>query len=63
MNCQRCGEPNQVTHKVRSEILDLKVCTPCALEAVELLGPGPSDLRMGRIAVDEMTAVAVPATN
>ena len=46
MNCERCCEREEATYRVRSDIIDMKVCAPCADEArrlglpVEVLGGG-----------------------
>ncbi len=35
MNCQRC-QANETRHRVFTDILNLEVCTSCAIKAVEL---------------------------
>ena len=46
MNCQRCYEREEVAYRVRSDVIDMKVCAACAYEAtrlgitVEVLGGG-----------------------
>lgn len=64
-NCQRCQwtPSKEALFRVTSEILDLAVCGHCALEAVDLLGSKPSDLRIGKLKVEETKAVAMPAAN
>jgi hypothetical protein len=36
MKCQRCSEDQEAKYRVRSDVLDLKVCTTCAAEARKL---------------------------
>ena len=31
--CQICGDRNPPTHRVRSSVLNIVVCMPCAMEA------------------------------
>ena len=53
-NCERCGRGKPVA-LVTSEILTLRVCTYCALEAMEWLGPSPDELKIlgvGKVAND-----------
>ena len=44
MKCQRCLSGQEATYRVRSDVIDMKVCGACAAEAgrlgiaVELLG-------------------------
>jgi hypothetical protein len=44
MKCQRCCGDEEATYRVRSDVIDMKVCAPCANEArrlgiaVEVLG-------------------------
>jgi ribosome-binding protein aMBF1 (putative translation factor) len=44
MSCQRCGRHEEARYHVRSDLIDMKVCGACAVEAgrlgiaVELLG-------------------------
>jgi hypothetical protein len=46
MKCQRCLRGEEATHRVRSDVIDMKVCAACADEArrlglaVEPLGDG-----------------------
>ena len=36
MNCQRCYEREEATYRVRSDVIDMKVCAACADEARRL---------------------------
>lgn len=48
--CQRCLDKNQpAAFQVTSEIIKLNVCSKCALEAMDLLGPKPGDLKIGKL--------------
>ena len=44
MKCERCRGREEAAYRVRSDVIDMKVCGPCAVEAarlriaVELLG-------------------------
>jgi hypothetical protein len=46
MKCQRCSGREEATYRVRSDVIDMKVCGSCAAEAtrlgiaVEVLGGG-----------------------
>jgi hypothetical protein len=46
MKCQRCCGHEEATYRVRSDVIDMKVCAACAAEArrlgivVEVLGGG-----------------------
>ena len=46
MKCQRCLSGQEATYRVRSDVIDMKVCAACADEArrlgiaVEVLGGG-----------------------
>jgi hypothetical protein len=46
MKCQRCMRGEEATYRVRSDVIDMKVCAACADEArrlglaVEALGDG-----------------------
>ena len=46
MNCQRCSRREEASYRVRSDLIDMKVCAACADEArrlglaVEVLGAG-----------------------
>ncbi len=46
MKCQRCSGREEATYRVRSDVIDMKVCAVCADEArrlrltVEALGVG-----------------------
>ena len=46
MNCERCCEPEEANYRVRSDVIDMKVCAACAKQArklrlaVEVLGDG-----------------------
>jgi hypothetical protein len=46
MKCERCCEREEATYRVRSDVIDMKVCAACADEArrlglaVEPLGDG-----------------------
>ena len=46
MKCQRCLTGQEATYRVRSDVIDMKVCAACADEAgrlriaVEVLGSG-----------------------
>jgi hypothetical protein len=46
MKCQRCVRGEEATYRVRSDVIDMKVCAACADEArrlglaVEVLGDG-----------------------
>jgi hypothetical protein len=46
MKCQRCVGGEEATYRVRSDVIDMKVCAGCADEArrlglaVEVLGDG-----------------------
>ena len=31
--CDRCGEPKPLTYRVRSDILDMRVCWDCGITA------------------------------
>ena len=36
-NCQRCNEPGPAPWRIKSDILDMMVCTDCAVKARELM--------------------------
>ena len=36
MKCQRCIEAEEATHRVYSDVMELKVCPACAAEAAKL---------------------------
>jgi hypothetical protein len=36
MKCQRCSRNREATHRAYSDILNLRVCAQCAMEAREL---------------------------
>ena len=46
MKCQRCCGREEATYRVRSDVIDMKVCAACAHEAgrlgiaIEVLGGG-----------------------
>jgi len=46
MNCQRCSRGEEASYRVRSDLIDMKVCAACADEArrlglaVEVLSTG-----------------------
>ena len=39
--CPRCLEPRKITHRVVSDIMDIKVCDSCAEEGLECRYIGP----------------------
>ena len=40
MKCQRCLSGQEATYRVRSDVIDMKVCAACADEArIELISP------------------------
>lgn len=36
-NCQRCNDPGPAPWRIKSDILDMMVCTDCAVIARELM--------------------------
>ena len=36
MKCQRCSSGQEATYRVRSDVIDMKVCGACAAEAGRL---------------------------
>jgi hypothetical protein len=46
--CDHCGMFRPLTHRVRSELIVLTVCAPCAAE-VPLIGTGAGALTLERI--------------
>ena len=52
MNCQRCCRHAEASYRVRSELIDMKVCGACAAEAG----------RLG-IAVEPLGELELPVTN
>jgi len=37
-NCERC-EQNPITHRIKSDILEMFICSLCALESNQYTGP------------------------
>jgi len=48
--CDHCHEPKHLTHRVKSDELDMRVCLGCSMEAERLAGQG-SD---GKLTVERL---------
>ena len=52
MKCERCRGRGEAAYRVRSDVIDMKVCAACAAEA----------MRLG-IAVEVLRELELPVTN